>query len=120
VYEKLRQGVWSYNGVFHLVDSWQENDGQRKVFKFKLVAVEGEEDFDRPPAAHLGRRRVIPTPVKLAVWRRDGGKCVVCGATDELHFDHDLPYSKGGTSMTEDNVQLLCVRHNLEKGARII
>lgn len=46
VYEKLRQGIWSYNGVFHLVDSWQEDDGNRKVFKFKLVAVEGEEDFD--------------------------------------------------------------------------
>ena len=120
VYEKLRQGIWSYNGVFHLVDSWQEDDGNRKVFKFKLVAVEGEEDFARPPAAHPTRRKVIPTSVKLAVWRRDGGRCVICGATDELHFDHDLPYSKGGTSITEDNVQLLCARHNLEKGAKII
>ena len=120
VYEKLMQGIWSYNGIFHLVDSWQEDDGQRKVFKFKLVAVEGEEYFSRPPAAHIGRRRIIPTSVKLAVWRRDGGKCVVCGATDELHFDHDLPYSKGGTSITEDNVQLMCARHNLQKGARIV
>ena len=41
-------------------------------------------------------------------------------ATDELHFDHDLPYSKGGTSITENNVQLMCARHNLEKGAKII
>jgi HNH endonuclease len=120
VYEKLRQGIWSYNGVFHLVDSWQEDDGNRKVFKFKLVAIEGEEDFSLPPASPPGRRRVIPTTVKLAVWRRDGGKCVVCGATDELHFDHDLPYSKGGTSITEDNVQLMCTRHNLEKGAKIL
>lgn len=119
VYEKLRQGIWSYNGVFHLVDSWQEDDGNRKVFKFKLVAVEGEEDLNRSPAGHRGRRRVIPTSVKLAVWRRDGGRCVVCGATDELHFDYDLPYSKGGSSTTEDNVQLMCARHNLEKGAKI-
>ncbi len=119
VYEKLRQGIWSYNGVFHLVDSWQEDDGNRKVFKFKLVAVEGEEDLNRSPAGHRGRRRVIPTSVKLAVWRRDGGRCVVCGATDELHFDHDLPYSKGGSSITEDNVQLMCARHNLEKDAKI-
>lgn len=120
MYEKLRQGIWSYNGVFHLVDSWQEDDGNRKVFKFKLVAVEGEEDFKRPPAPHPARRRVIPTPVKLAVWRRDGGRCVICGATDELHFDHDLPYSKGGTSITDNNVQLMCARHNLEKGAKIV
>ncbi|GIV89146.1 MAG: hypothetical protein KatS3mg055_1664 [Chloroflexus sp.] len=32
VYEKIRPGIWSYNGVFELVDSWQEFDGQRKVF----------------------------------------------------------------------------------------
>ncbi len=44
VYEKLRRGIWSYNGVFHLVDSWKEDDGNRKVFKLKLIAVEGEED----------------------------------------------------------------------------
>jgi hypothetical protein len=23
VYEKIRQGIWSYNGVFRLVDSWR-------------------------------------------------------------------------------------------------
>ncbi len=120
VYEKLRKGIWSYNGVFHLVDSWQENDGNRKVLKFKLVAVKGEEDLNRPPAPQPDRRRIIPTSVKLAVWQRDEGRCVVCGATDELHFDHDLPYSKGGTSITEDNVQLMCARHNLQKGAKIL
>jgi hypothetical protein len=24
VYEKIHQGMWVYNGVFHLVDAWQE------------------------------------------------------------------------------------------------
>jgi 5-methylcytosine-specific restriction endonuclease McrA len=66
------------------------------------------------------RRRVIPTAVKLEVWKRDGGKCVACGATDELHFDHDLPYALGGTSLTAANVQLLCARHNLEKRDSIV
>ncbi len=120
VYEKLKQGIWSYNGAFHLVDFWQEEDDERKVFKFKLIAVEGEEDLGQPPSPYPGRRRIIPTSVKLAVWRRDGGRCVVCNATDELHFDHDLPYSKGGTSIREENVQLMCARHNLRKGAKIV
>jgi 5-methylcytosine-specific restriction endonuclease McrA len=44
---------------------------------------------------------------------------VVCGATDELHFDHIVPYSKGGSSLVADNVQLLCARHNLEKRDKI-
>ena len=38
VYEKIRAGIWSYNGVFHLVDSWREKDEFRKVFKFRLIA----------------------------------------------------------------------------------
>jgi hypothetical protein len=119
-YEKIHTGIWSYNGVFHLTDSWQEGDGARSVFKFRLVAVEGEENLDTPAAANPARRRIIPTAVKLAVWKRDAGRCVVCGAKDELHFDHDLPWSRGGTSLTEANVQLLCARHNLEKHDRIV
>jgi len=82
--------------------------------------VEGDEDLTRSPVLRTQRRRVIPTSVKVEVWKRDGGLCVVCGATDELHFDHDLPYSKGGTSITAANVQLLCARHNLEKRDKIL
>lgn len=120
VYEKIKKGIWSYNGVFHLVDAWQEDDEHRKVFKFKLIAVEGDEDFSKPVKVDLPHRRIIPTWVKLEVWKRDGGKCTKCGATDELHFDHILPYSKGGTSITPENVQLLCARHNLQKSNHII
>jgi len=120
VYEKLREGIWSNNGIFHLVDSWRERSGNRQVFKFKLVAVEGEEDLSRPVPATPIRRRVIPTAVKVEVWQRDGGKCVVCGATDELHFDHIVPFSRGGTSVVAENVQLLCARHNVEKRDDIV
>lgn len=119
VYEKLRQGIWSYNGVFHLVDAWRQQRNGRRVFKFKLVAVEGEEDLAVPASPDAARRRVIPTSVKLEVWKRDGGRCVVCGATDELHFDHIVPFSKGGTSLVAENVQLLCARHNMEKRDQI-
>jgi len=102
-----------------LVDSWIENDGKRSVFKFKLVAIEEiDTQFNRDNLHE--RRRIIPTNVKLEVWKRDSGKCVECGAEDELHFDHILPFSKGGTSVKTENVQLLCARHNLEKSDKII
>jgi len=119
VYEKIKQGIWSYNGVFHLVDSWQELSNGRSVFKFKLDAVEGEEDFSVPVPKQSKARRVIPTAVKLVVWKRDGGKCSKCGANEDLHFDHIIPWSKGGSSTTPDNIQLLCGQHNLEKHDRI-
>lgn len=119
VYEKIKPGIWSYNGVFQLLDSWIEKDEHRSVFKFKLIAVLDDEDFNRPARVNPDRRRLIPTAVKLEVWKRDHGKCTQCGATDELHFDHILPFSKGGTSLTAANVQLLCARHNLAKHDRI-
>ena len=120
VYEKIKKGIWSYNGVFHLVDAEIVEDDHRKVFQFKLTAVESDEDFSKPVQKDMPHRRVIPSAVKLKVWQRDAGKCVECGATDKLHFDHILPYSKGGTSITDENVQLLCARHNLQKSDKIL
>jgi hypothetical protein len=119
VYEKIKQGIWSYNGVFHLVDSWREESDGRHVFKFKLVAVEGEEDFSQPVPKAPVTRRIIPTSVKLAVWKRDEGQCAKCGATENLHFDHIIPWSKGGSSTTPENIQLLCGKHNIEKRDKI-
>ncbi|MFH1702449.1 MAG: HNH endonuclease [Nitrospirota bacterium] len=54
-----------------------------------------------------------------SIWQRDKGKCKKCGSKDNLHFDHILPYSKGGSSLLAKNVQLLCARHNLEKRDKI-
>ena len=119
VYEKIKDGIWSYNGVFHLVDAWTQSDGKREVFRFRLVAVEGDEDFSHPASSLIDRRRIIPSHIKLHVWKRDKGRCVECGAADELHFDHILPYSLGGSSLVAENVQLLCARHNLSKSAKI-
>lgn len=119
VYEKIRDGIWSYNGVFHLVDSWTENDENRLVFKFKLIAIEGDDDFAQPVHVDAERRRIIPTAVKLEVWQRDQGRCRICNAIDELHFDHIVPFSRGGTSLTAENVQLLCARHNIKKSDHI-
>ena len=118
VYEKLLVGIWADNGDFALVDAWQEPSGKRQVFKFKLIPVELGNTRNIPSFA-AGPSRFIPSSVKQEVWLRDGGKCRQCGATTELHFDHDLPFSKGGTSLMAENIQLLCARHNLEKSDKI-
>jgi hypothetical protein len=122
VYEKIKPGIWSDNGYFYLLDSWIENDGLRNVFKFKLIAIDDVEDetlAEDLSQRQLTHSRIIPTSVKREVWARDNGCCVICGSKNELHFDHILPYSKGGTSLKADNIQLLCTRHNLEKSANI-
>lgn len=118
VYEKVRSGIWTYNGLFRLTDASQEFDGSRNVCKFRLEIDEHESE-PTSGDTEIEHSRVIPSSVKLEVWQRDGGKCVQCGASDNLHFDHIIPYSKGGTSLRKENIQLLCARHNLEKRDRI-
>jgi len=39
VYEKINTGVWVYNGLFKLIDAWQEMSKNRKVYKFKLELI---------------------------------------------------------------------------------
>lgn len=62
--------------------------------------------------------RRIPQHIKIAVWQRDQGQCVQCNATEYLEFDHVIPHSKGGAT-SENNLQLLCRRCNLQKGQSI-
>ena len=100
-----------------------------------------EEVHDQPPAAtarppgheslihrathsHIpapvGERakRAIPQDVKIAVSARDGGRCRQCGSTQQLHFDHVIPISRGGAN-TVANIQLLCGACNRVKGAKL-
>lgn len=64
------------------------------------------------------RRPSIPQAVRHEVWRRDGGRCVDCGSVENLHFDHIIPWSRGGAN-TPRNLELRCEACNLRKGARI-
>lgn len=120
VYEKLRSGIWVYNGLFDLIDCWTEPSRGRNVFKFKLQFCAEDDQSHRPfVSSTLDDDRMIPSWVKLEVWKRDQGKCCKCGTKSGLHFDHIIPYSKGGSSKDPLNIQILCRHHNLEKRDRI-
>ena len=118
-YEKIKSGIWVYNGIFRLVDTWQEKINNRTVFKFKLELMDDSSAISYNGTRDIEHNRIIPTAVKLEVWRRDKGRCVKCGSQDNLHFDHILPYSKGGSSLVAENIQILCARHNLQKRDKI-
>lgn len=116
VYEKISTGVWCDRGRYELIDAAIVFDGNRKVCRFFLRPAK----TPRAKEPLLRQTRVIPTAVKVEVWKRDQGHCVICGSKDNLHFDHDVPYSKGGSSITAKNVRLLCARHNLSKSDKIM
>ena len=63
-------------------------------------------------------RNSIPEQVRHEVWRRDQGKCVICGSQEKLEFDHIIPLSKGGAN-TVRNIQLLCESCNRGKSDKI-
>ena len=117
-YEKLRPGIWSDKGLFELVGYEYRDAGIRKVFKFRMRLSDAPDEFVHQEDAK-DFKRAIPAWVKQAVYKRDKGRCVICGADDQLHFDHDLPFSKGGTGLTPNNVRILCARHNIAKAAKI-
>jgi len=118
VFEKLNSGIWSEKGFFNLIDYESIQSNGRKVFKFILKPIEEEIDIlsHKDESEHT---RIIPTYVKVKVWKRDKGKCVICGSKINLHYDHDLPFSKGGSSITENNVRILCAKCNLKKHDKI-
>ncbi len=125
VYEKIRDGIWVYNGVFDLIDYIFDSSSGRRVFKFTLTVSSSDTELTAKDVVHrkagefVDDDRIIPSWVKLEVWKRDKGRCVTCGAQDHLHFDHIIPYSKGGSSKDPANIQILCLRHNLLKHDRI-
>lgn len=86
-------------------------DRERKTMERLRTKFEGIDAPER-------KREPIPENVRIFVWQRDGGKCVHCGARENLEFDHIIPFSKGGGA-TERNVQLLCRTCNASKGAQI-
>jgi hypothetical protein len=61
----------------------------------------------------------IPLSIRLKVFTRDGGKCLCCGAQDNLHCGHIVAHSKGG-SIDLENLQTLCRSCNSKMGTKTI
>lgn len=119
VYEKIQAGVWSLKGMFDLLDYEYKNDGNRQVIVFTLKLSDQQGSTENICEDNELHTRLIPSEVKLEVWKRDKGVCVLCGSKVNLHYDHDLPFSKGGTSLTSKNIRLLCAKCNLRKSDKI-
>ncbi len=119
VYEKVLPGTWSLKGYFDLIDYKVVNDGKRNVFRY-ILRLSNRDDLNVVTAKEIEHTRLIPSNIKREVWERDAGKCVLCGDDKNLHFDHELPFSKGGTSLSSKNVRILCMKHNLQKSDKII
>lgn len=96
--------------VLQIMDLEDEERRKFERLKHKFTVAEEEEK--------KGKRLAIPEEVRIAVWRRDSGKCVRCDSRENLEYDHIIPISKGGNN-TARNIELLCERCNREKSNNI-
>lgn len=101
-------GVALSNGML-LLEALQQVSSSRYATHRGQLAI--------PPVLELASRR-IPAEVQREVWKRDGGRCCRCGTSQQLEFDHIVPWFLGGSN-TARNVQLLCRPHNRRKGITI-
>jgi hypothetical protein len=111
--------LWLYDGHVY-ADSDRMDQAEVKA------VLEGREALrrariDRAKALSVHRqvarsrpRTEIPGEVRLAVWLRDGGRCVRCGVATGLQYDHYLPRSLGGSDEI-GNVCVMCGQCNREK-----
>jgi hypothetical protein len=118
------QGWWLYkNRVYKVTDEVSSEEKallildfvereQRKFRRLKNRFSEKKSDGVKY------ERTCIPEAVRIAVWRRDQGRCARCGSRENLEYDHIVPVSKGGGN-TERNIELLCQDCNRAKGNRI-
>lgn len=89
--------------------TWREFEREQKFF------ARIRDRQERASRHAVDPRPTIPTAVRREVWKRDGARCVECGSTVDLEYDHLIPVSRGGSS-TVRNVRLLCEMCNRRKG----
>jgi len=96
---------------------WKRGDGFGGWIKQELEDAFDHWEFPKKPRnATPGRtnRKPLRASEIIAAMSQSDGKCVACGATEELQVDHIMPVSRGGTNDIE-NLQMLCRSCNASK-----
>ena len=98
---------------------WESGDGYGGdvlnliYYVFDQYGLEANPDR---PINKYGRRK-LPESVRIAVFERNGFKCLHCDKPTDLTIDHIIPLVKGGTNDLE-NLQTLCRSCNSRKGIK--
>lgn len=105
--------LYTVDGVDYIqVINWHKHQKPHHMEVESVIpSFNGEENkFKAKPIYKKQRERIL---------NEYNNKCARCGATSNLHIDHIVPVSKGGTS-EDSNLQVLCQSCNCSKGAKVV
>ncbi len=114
LYNKYANNTYSTDELEESISKLMQDD--------EITKREGiyEYVFDKDKR-HLNLRKFDERTKKI-VYERQNKKCYICGKVKsfkEMHGDHWIPWSKGGTTVIE-NCKMLCAECNLKKSSQQI
>lgn len=114
---------WLFEGEVYWENEGYESDDVKALIRQRERQKQRKLEHARAAmvAEESGSRRAregIPQDVRMSVWKRDAGRCVECGRSELLEFDHVIPLALGGSN-TANNLQLLCADCNRAKGGAL-
>lgn len=96
--------------------AWDQEAYDQLVTSGLISVAEGNATINFTfghPRAYVSKWEAL----RSAVFERDGHACQYCGDTENLHCDHVMPKSRGGSDEM-DNLVTACGPCNMSKGAK--
>ncbi len=115
--EPIRRKMTEYDvAMTRSANSWSSIDT-----RFRILLLDLTKEYQTFGLVQLDERRIFSEEQKIEIYHRDQGICKACAkpvSEYNWHADHIIPWVKGGRTDVE-NGQVLCVKCNIKKGARL-
>jgi 5-methylcytosine-specific restriction endonuclease McrA len=114
-YVENKERILSVNARWHRANKDRHADMNRSWHKNNTLKIRANRQRRRARKAEAAGDH---TAEQLqARFDYHGNKCVYCNSTEDLHADHQIPLSRGGTNFASNMVPA-CASCNISKGAK--
>jgi HNH endonuclease len=104
---------WWWRSSFY----WESGDYDPQELRALLLMLERDDLQGLAWELKLHPATPIPEAVKRLVFKRDGGRCLLCGSNELIQYTHVVPQSHGGSN-EPPNIHLVCAGCNRSQTRR--